>query len=33
MYVNGKMRCVKTIPGIGEREKRRMMERVNSTTF
>jgi hypothetical protein len=31
MYVNGKMRPVETIPGIGEREIRRMVEGVNSS--
>jgi hypothetical protein len=31
MYVNGKMRPVETIPGMGRGKKRRMMKGVNST--
>jgi hypothetical protein len=31
MSVNGKMRPVKTIPGIGKEGKGKMMEAVNST--
>jgi hypothetical protein len=31
MHENGKMRYVKTIPGMGEGDIRRMMEGVNST--
>jgi hypothetical protein len=31
MYENGTMRPAETIPGMGEREERRMMEGVNST--
>jgi uncharacterized protein YhbP (UPF0306 family) len=31
MYINGKMRIVETIPGVGGRGKKRMMEGVNST--
>jgi hypothetical protein len=30
MYVNGKMRLVETIPGMGEGGKRRMMKGANS---
>jgi hypothetical protein len=30
MYVNGKLRSVKTSPGMGEGGQRRMMEVVNS---
>jgi hypothetical protein len=31
MYVNGKMRPVDTIPGLGKGEQRRTIEGVNST--
>jgi hypothetical protein len=31
IYVNGKMRPVETIPGMGERRERKMMEGVNSS--
>jgi hypothetical protein len=31
VYVNGKLRLVESIPGIGIGGKRRMMEGVNST--
>jgi hypothetical protein len=31
MYVNGKMRPVETVPGMGGEGKRRMMEGMNST--
>jgi hypothetical protein len=31
MYVNGKMRTVETIPGMGTGRKRRMIQGVNST--
>jgi hypothetical protein len=31
MNVNGKMRVVETIPGMGEEGKERMMNGVNST--
>jgi hypothetical protein len=30
-YINGKMRPVETIPGMGERRLRIMMEGMNST--
>jgi hypothetical protein len=31
MYENGKLRPVEIIPGMGRREKKRMMEKMNST--
>jgi hypothetical protein len=31
MYINGKMRPVETIPGMGEGGQRGMMEGMNST--
>jgi hypothetical protein len=31
MYINGKMRPVETIPGMGEKGYRTMMEEVNSS--
>jgi hypothetical protein len=31
MYVNGKMRPVKTVPGMGRGRDRRMVEGVNSS--